>query len=142
MPDSSDIDNALRALLGADATLLAAMTNGVYQDEAPPKSTRFVIVSLVDETDVQKFGGRSHEDTFYLVKAVARSQYGGAPVGDVKAAAARIDALLDAQVLTVSGYSHMVMQREDRVRFTEVDEIDTDIRWHHRGGHYRVVQSL
>lgn len=138
MPDSSDIDQAVIAKLGGDATLLTYMPNGVYWDEAPAGSTRFVIVSLVDETDVQKFGARSHEDTMYLVKAVGRSDLSP----NMKSAAARIDTLLDGQTLTVSGYSHMVMQREDRIRITEVDDVDASIRWQHRGGHYRVVQSL
>src|SRR5262245_59398209 len=47
MADSSDIDNALVAKLGADATLLANMTNGVYLDEGPPGATRLVIVKVL-----------------------------------------------------------------------------------------------
>lgn len=138
MPDSSDIDQAVIAKLGADATLLGYMTNGVYWDEAPPSSTKFVIVSLVDEADAQKQGSRSHEDALYMVKAVALSTANA----NMKAAAARIDALLDGQTLTAAGYSHMVMQRESRIRITEVDDVDPSIRWFHRGGNYRVVQSL
>ena len=56
--------------LGGDAQLLALMPNGVYWDVAMDQMTRFVIVSLVDETDAQHFNGRSHEDALYLVKAV------------------------------------------------------------------------
>lgn len=138
MPDSSDIDQALIARLNGDATLLALMPDNVYWDEAPPKSTRFVIVSLITEADVPKFGGRSHEDALYLVKAVALSTVNA----NMKAAAARIDALLDGQTLTVTGYSPMLLQREERIRITEVDAVDPDIRWQHRGGHYRVMQSL
>ncbi len=138
MADSSAIDNALMAKLGADATLLAICTNGVYWDEAPPGSTKFVIVSLVDEVDEPTFGGRAYEDALYLVKAVALSTAGA----NMQTAAARIDALLEDQTLTVSGYTHMVMHRESRVRMTEVDEVDADIRWFHRGGHYRVQQSV
>jgi hypothetical protein len=88
--DSSDVDNALIAKLGADSALLALMPNGAYMDEAPPGSTRFVIVSLVEAIDAQAFGARAFESALYLVKAVERS-----PGGNVKAAAARIDALLD-----------------------------------------------
>src|SRR6478609_6818172 len=115
MADSSAIDNALMAKLGADATLLAICTNGVYWDEAPPGSTKFVIVSLVDEVDEPTFGGRAYEDALYLVKAVALSTAGA----NMQTAAARIDALLEDQTLTVSGYTHMVMHRESRVRMTE-----------------------
>jgi hypothetical protein len=138
MPDSSDIDNALIAKLGADATLLAIASNGAYMDEAPPGATKFVIVSLVDEVDAQHFGGRSFEDALYFVRLVALSTSGA----NVKAGAARIDALLDGQPLVVAGYSPMTMYRESRVRNTEVDAVDPAIRWYHRGGHYRVVMSL
>ncbi len=138
MADSSLIDNALVAKLGADTTLLAICTNGVYWDEAPPGSTKFVIVSLVDEIDEPVFGGRAYEDALYLVKAVSLSTAGA----NMQAAAARIETLLNDQTLTVSGYTHMVMHRESRVRLTEVDEVDASIRWFHRGGHYRVQQAI
>lgn len=137
MPDSSDIDNAVIAKLGADATLLALAPNGVFYAEAPPGSTRFVIVSLVDEDDVLMFGGRAFENALYLVKAVMLSTAGG----DIKAAAARIDTLLHEQPLTVSGYSVTTMRRESRERATEVDDVDPALRWQHRGGIYRVVAS-
>lgn len=137
MADSSDIDNAIVAKLGADAALLAIATNGVYLDEAPPNSTKFVIVSLVDEHDEQMFGARAFEDALYLVKMVALSTSGA----NVKAAAARIDTLLNDGTLAPVGYRLMVMQRESRIRITEVDEVDASIRWQHRGGQYRVMVS-
>jgi predicted PhzF superfamily epimerase YddE/YHI9 len=135
--DSSDIDNALIALLGADATLLALVPNGVYWAEAPPGSTRFVVVSMDDQHDEPMFRGRAFEDGMYLVKAVMLSSAGG----NIKAAAARIDALLDQQTLTVTGYSVTTMRRDSRVRQTEVDDVDKSIRWLHRGGIYQVVSS-
>jgi hypothetical protein len=139
MPDSQDIDQALLAKLGADATLLALCPNGVYPDEAPPNMTRFVIVSLIEEADEGKFGGRAFEDALYLVEARMRSDVSGV---NPKAAAARIDALLDDQPLTVAGYAWMTMHRESRIRFTEVDEVDPKIRWYRRGGQYRIQMSL
>jgi hypothetical protein len=138
MSDSSAIDNALVALLGSDTTLLSYCPNGVYWDEAPPNSTKFVIVSLIDEADEATFGGRAYEDALYLVKAVALSTAGA----NMQAAAARIDTLLNDQMLTVSGYTHMVIHRESRVRITEVDDEDASIRWLHRGGYYRVQQAV
>lgn len=137
MPDSSNIENALIALLGADATLLGLCPNGVYYDEAPAGSTRFVIVSLVDEQDGQMFGARAFEDATYLVKAVMLST----AAGDIKSAAARIDTLLEQQPLTVTGYGVSIMRRDSRVRSTEVDDVDKSIRWFHRGGRYQVVAS-
>jgi hypothetical protein len=59
----------------------------------------------------------------------------------VKAAAARIDALLEQGTLTVSGYSLMALFRESRIRLTEVDAADPSIRWLRRGGNYRLVVS-
>lgn len=138
MPDSSDIDNALIARLGADATLLALAPNGAYWDEAPADSTRFVIVSLVDEQDVPQFSGRSYEDALYAVEVRMLSTVAG---NNPKAAAARIDVLLEGQPLTVAGYSPMLLQRESRIRMTEVDAIDSSIRWYRRGGNYRLVMS-
>lgn len=137
MPDSTAIDQALMALLGSDATLLGYMPNGVYWDEAPQNMTRFVIVSLEDSSDAQTFGGRSYEDAVYVVVARGRSDLSP----NMQAAAARIDALLDGATLAAAGYTSMLLQREGRVRQTEVDEVDASIRWHHRGGRYRVVMS-
>jgi hypothetical protein len=142
MADSSDIDAALVLKLASDATLAAYLqaAPNVFMDEAQPNSTKFVIVSLVNEVDQQQFGGRSFEDALYLVEARMLAKPGTA-VGNIKAAAARIDALLDGGTLTVPGYSLMVMQREERFRTLERDEADESITWHRRGGHYRVMMS-
>lgn len=144
MPDSSDIDAALVVKLSSDAALLAICTNGVYVDEAPastPAMTKFVIVSLVDEVDEGKFGGRAYEDALFMVKAVMLGTPNG-PAPNIKGAAARIDALLEDQPLIVNGYTWMTMHRESRIRTTEVDDVDPSIRWYHRGGNYRVQMSL
>jgi hypothetical protein len=140
MADSSDIDSALVAKLAADATLSTLMPGGVWIDEGPAGVTQFVIVSLVDEADAAVFGKRAIEDALFLVAAREKKPATGS--GNVKAAAARIDVLLNDQVLSVTGYTHMAMHRESRVRLTEVDEVDSSIRWWHRGGRYRVQQSL
>ena len=139
MADSSDIEAALVTKLAADATLAALLQSGaaVFMDEAPPGATKFVIVSLVDEVDAHTFGARAFEDALYRVKAVMLSTAGG----NIKSAAARIDALLEQGTLTAAGYSLMTMRRESRIRVTEVDDIDASIRWYHRGGNYRVVMS-
>lgn len=140
-PDGSEIDNAIVAKLGSDPTLLTFLPNNVYMDEAPAGSTRFALVSLVDELDAHAFGGRSHEDVLYLIKAVVLSTTTNANA-TAKQAAARIDALLEGGTLTVNGFTLMTMHREARIRATEVDDVDPSIRWYHRGGHYRVVMSL
>lgn len=139
MADSQDIDQALIAKLGSDAALLALCPNGVYPDEAPPNMTRFVIVSLIDEADTSAFGGRAIEDALFLVEARMRSNVAGI---DPKAAAARIDALLENAVLVVAGFKTMTVQRESRIRMTEPDDADPSIRWYRRGGNYRVQMSV
>jgi hypothetical protein len=144
MADSSDVDQALVTKLQADAALAALMPAGafVFVDEAPPDSTQFVIVSLVDAHDEPIFGGRAFEDAVYLVKVVELSTVA---VKNSKAAAARIDVLLDPQpplapaTLTIAGYGLMVLRRVGRVRMTEVDGVDSSIRWYHRGGRYQVM---
>jgi len=138
MPDSSAIDAAILAKLVNDATLASLLPDGVWMDEASQGSTRFVIVSLVQEFDQGVFGGRAIEDAVYLVKAVEKSASGV----NIKAAAARIDVLLEDQSLSATGYTWMSTVREERVRFTEVDEIDPSIRWQHRGGRYRIQFSV
>lgn len=140
-PNSSLIDAALVALLGSDSTLLGLMPNGVYVDLAPPNSTRYVIVSVVDSDDVETFDGRAFESRVYLVKAVGQSKT-GAPPPDMSGAAHRIDELLERGTLTVTGFAPMAMFRERYLRPPlEPDSIDPTIRWNHRGGHYRVVMS-
>lgn len=138
MSDSSLIDAALVAKLSADAPLMAIASDGVFFDEAPQGKTRFIIVSLIEENDEAVFGGRAIEDALYLVKLVALDGSGA----DMKAGALRIDVVLDEQALTVSGYTHMAMFRESRLRLVEVDDADPSIRWHHRGGNYRIQMSL
>jgi len=54
-------------------------------------------------------------------------------------AAARIDALLEDQPLTVPGYGWLSTVRVERIREPgELDPGDTSIRWQHHGGRYRV----
>ena|ERR1700741_1349485 len=136
-PDPSAIDNALVTKLASDTALLALMPNGVAWDEAPANSTKFVIVSLLSALDEPKLGGRAREENVYLVKAVSRD-----PNANMQGAAKRIDELLEGQPLTIVGYSLMVLRRVERVRFTEVDEVDRAIRWYHRGGHYELVAAV
>jgi hypothetical protein len=138
-PDSSNIDSAIISVLVNDPPLLGMMPDGVYFDEANPGATRYVIVSLVQEFDTPSFTKRTIEEGIYLVKAVALSTTGG----DVRGAAARIDALLeDTKKLNAPGFVILGSHRIERVRATEVDEVNPDLRWQHRGGRYRVQAAL
>jgi hypothetical protein len=137
MADSSDIDAALIALLQADATLTGLLPDGVHMDQAPPNKRKFGIVSLVFGEDRSVFAERAIEDCVFLVKAVVMMTDGA----NAKAAAARIDVLLESTPLAAAGYTWMTTERLERVRYTEVDSIDATIRWQHRGGRYRVQMS-
>jgi hypothetical protein len=138
MADSSDIAGALIAKLGSDLELLALCPNGVYRDQAPPGATRFVIVSLLAGEDLGVFGKRAIEAGVYLVEARMLSTVQGA---NVKAAAARIDVLLEGQPLTVAGFAWMTLHREEPIGLTEIDAADPSIRWFRRGGRYRLEMS-
>jgi hypothetical protein len=138
MADSSDIAGALIARLGSDLELLALCPNGVYRDQAPPGATRFVIVSLLAGEDLGVFGKRAIEAGVYLVEARMLSTIPGA---NVKAAAARIDVLLEDQPLTVAGFAWMTLHREEPIGLTEIDAADPSIRWFRRGGRYRLEMS-
>jgi hypothetical protein len=140
-PDSSDLDNALVAKLSSDPELLSLMPNGVYFSLAPEKSTQYVLVSLAESEDVPMFGGRAFETYVYAVKAVELSTVA---TRNIKAASARIDAILDPPppapplALTIPGYSLKLSRRRDRIRYEEIDEVDRSIRWSHRGAEYVV----
>ncbi len=137
---SRDIDNALSAKLIGDATLMTLVPGGVYFDEGPANQTRYVVVSLVTPSDTRMFGGRAFEENIYLVKAVMRSDSGG----NIAAAEARIDALLEDGTLTVPGYTLACMQRFPdipRIRTTERDDKDASLIWQHAGGYYEVWMS-
>jgi hypothetical protein len=139
MADSTEIDIALVARLSGDAQLKSLLPDGVFVNQAKQGKTRFVLVSLVIATDAACFAAvgtrRASEDCLYMVKAVTLDA-SRATAGD---AAARIDALLDDQPLTITGYHCASIAREERIDETEVDDLDATIQWQHRGGRYRIV---
>jgi len=142
-PESSAIENAMIRVLRNDAELAALMPDGVWYEQAPPGSQRFVIVSLVDSIDVPTFTSgagtrRAYEDVLYLVKAVALSSSGTA----VNDAAARIDVLLEDAVYPIAGFGLMTSHRVNRRHWTERDDLDPDILWQQAGGQYRVQAAL
>ena len=137
MADPSAVDDAIIAKLVNDSTLMAILTDGVWVDAAKVGAQRFAIVSLITHEDGYSFGASAFERSTYLVKAVTL----GASGADVKTAAARIQTLLQDVMLTITGYAHSLTNRIERVRYTEVDEVDRSIRWQHRGARYEVFVS-
>ena len=137
MSDSNAVDTAVIAILAGDPTLAALLPDGVFVDVGKPGATRFVLVSHVAHEDEDAFGSTVFERCVYLVKAVALSTTGA----DVAGASFRIHELLQRVPLAITGYAWMATLRRERIRYTEVDSVDSDIRWQHRGGHYEVFVS-
>jgi hypothetical protein len=132
--DTSEVDAAVVTRLLTDATLAALMPDGVYWDVPPINKRRFVVVSQSTHEDWYQFGGEAFERISYLIKAV-EDQSAGA---NVKAAAQRIHVLLQDATFTIPGYTLMKCQRSERIRVTEADEQNTEIRWQQRGGYYEI----
>jgi len=136
--DVAAVDTALVAVLATDPTLIALVPDGVYLDVAPSNKTRFAIVSHVVHEDLEGFVSALYERVVYRVTARVLESTGV----NVNAAASRIHALLHDQVIaSIAGYVHMATLRIERVKFTEVDAIDNDIRWQIAGGDYEVFVS-
>lgn len=137
-PDPSEVDAAVLAKLAADAQLKALAPDGIYFDVPEQGKTRVVIVSIVLHQDHATFNApgarRDREITTYLVKATLK----GASGTDAKAAALRIDRVLEDQPLVIVGYTWLSTRRTERVRYQEPDPMDQSLRWQHRGGRYRV----
>lgn len=147
MPNSSNIDAAVLALLQNDTTLKTLIPGGVFLNNAPTGSTNHVLVSPVHPEDVRVFAGRGLEVVLYHVKAVALSTDNR----NMNAAAQRIDELLDPQppaplpVLVATGFVCVGLERDpslSRSRIHEPINGSYDPCWFHRGGYYRVWMSL
>ena len=140
MADSSAVDTAVITHLASDATLATLLPGGVHFGLAPQGKTAFALVTLDESADVSVFSEtpaqrRAIEVVTCAVQAVVLTS-AMAPATD---AAARIDALLEDQPLTVPGYGWLSTVRVQRIRDPgELDPSDKSIRWQHHGGRYRV----
>jgi hypothetical protein len=136
--NTAAVDEALVAALAADATLTALLPDGVYLDVAPASKTRFVIVQAQTHEDEEGFNATMFETFRYRITARGLATTGV----DANAAAFRIHELLTVPMLTpIDGYTHMATLRVERIKFTEVDAIDNDIRWQIAGGDYEISVS-
>lgn len=133
------------AKLVGDSTLTSLMPHGVFFDVAGSymeagvmkRATRFVVVSQLAHDDNYEFNAEAFERFEYLVKAV---DFNKSPI-NANAAAQRIRVLLQDATMTITGYTLMVSQRSERVRFAEADADDLDARWQHSGGRYEIFVS-
>lgn len=141
-PDSGAIDRTILDVLKGDYTLTDLMPGGVWFGLAAPGLTRFVLVTVDRSTDDGVFGHRGAEELRYVVQAVGLSR--DASIGDMKAAAARIDALLDdpgAPLPVPTDFASIDCVRDERLADSVVDEIDRSLHWHHFGGYYTVTAA-
>jgi hypothetical protein len=135
--DVAAVDAARVARLAADATLQAMLPDGIYLDVAPAGKTRFAIVQQLTHEDVEGFGETMYEQCVYRITARGLATTGV----DANAAAFRIHELLYWLPMPIAGYTLMATTRIERVKFTEVDAIDNDIRWQIAGGDYEIFVS-
>lgn len=135
MSSTAAVDAALIARLASDSTLATLAPGGVYRDTAPQGArTPFVIVSQVAHEDEYSIGSQAFEQIRYLVKAVDLQT----SATSAQAVADRLQALLQVTTLTMTGYRSVLIQREERVAYVEVDDA-SDRRYQHRGGVYLVM---
>lgn len=137
MADTGKISAGLIAKLASDNTLASLMPDGVWFGVAPSNKTRFVVVSLSESEDFAMFNARAFEQLQYLVKAVELTTQ----PANAKAAAARIDALLDFQHITATGYTNVFAARARYVEYPETDDVNPEIKWQHCGGLYEVFAA-
>ena len=132
------VDAAVMQILAADAELMALLPDGVYRDVAAAGATRFVIVQHQTHHDEEGFRAPVLEEFQYRITARVLETTSAT----VDAAALRIHTILqDTPITGIPGYTHMSTLRVERVRETEVDAIDSDIRWQLSGGDYEIVVS-
>lgn len=140
MADSSAVDTAVITKLASDATLAGLLPGGVHFGLAPQGVTAFALVAIDETADIGVFDlvpakRRAIEVITYAVQAVLPTS----AMGPATQAAARIDALLEDQPLTIPGYGWLSTVRVERLRPAgEPDAGDKNIRWQHAGGRYRV----
>jgi hypothetical protein len=138
MASASAVDTAVLAVLKSDTALAALLPDGVWIGTAGRDSRRFVLVQQLDHIDDAMFGGTAYERFVYLVRAFALAT--DAVV--VSGGADRIHALLHRQPLSVTGYTHMgTLRIGHQGDDPELDPVDTDLRFQHRGGQYEVFVS-
>ena len=134
MADSGAVDAAVFAALGNDAQLKTLCPDGVYRNQAPQAKTRFLVVIQASHVDAAQFQGPAFETFGYAVTAVLKDNSSV----NASTAAARIRIVLEAMP-TVSGYIISIVQRTERIAYSEPDPVNPDQFWQHFGGLYEVM---
>lgn len=136
MADSGAVDIALIGKLSGDATLTTLAPGGVFREVAPQGASEpYVIVQQTDHQDEYLLRlGQAFERFTYLVKAVHQSSSGTT----AQSVADRIHTLLQNGTLSPTNYRLLLLQRDQRIAYVEIDE-ERDRRYQHRGGLYQVL---
>jgi hypothetical protein len=136
--DSSAIDAAIVAYLRADAPLAVLLPDGVFLDDAPQGSERFVLVRVLEARDEGTYDGRGFELVTYEIAAIGCTRV--IDSATLANAAARMDDVLEGAIVPVSGYpAGASVARILRLRAAfEFEDEDRSVRWYRRGGQYEV----
>jgi hypothetical protein len=139
--DAAAVKKALLAKLESDSTLINLVPvageptkAGVYFNLSPNGVTKAIVLSQIIAEDTYALRSTAFQRFLFLVKCVQRST----DTSGVDAVAARIQALLHGQALTITGYRHMTTRREEAISYAEVDDDDLDEHWQHSGGRYEI----
>ena len=114
--------------------LLASGTAGVYEGHAPQDASLPYVVFNTQSPSVPRYVGNSGtawEDGVYQVQGVTEG-WSRSSAGTI---ASKIDLALNAQTLTVTGFTNVHLHRIQDVDYPEVLE---GKRFNHRGGLYRI----
>lgn len=132
MSDSSAVDIAVVGYLNADATLLTVAPGRAWMDEVPQAAVDpHVLVAVESDPDVQHFRGTAYEVHWYAIEALDRSS----TTAGVRAAYARIHALMQDAAFAITGYTLLKCVRRQRYR-SAIDDGDQVVR--QLGGIYEV----
>lgn len=132
------IGSALYSALNGDATLGSLGMTGVHMDLAPQAASYpFLVFGLVAAQDNYTFGVRSHQETRWQVTAwdEGRSSLRAGRLMD------RVDAILTDGTVTVSGYSTMLVRREEQVATSAERDEQTGLELRAQRARFVVVVS-
>lgn len=128
------LNAAIYSRLTGGTALTALLTSGtaIYFKQAPDHSedSDFVIFDYGSEVDLSFSPGRE-KDVLVLAKGISTKP---AAAGSIDF---QIDALLNDQALTLSGWSNRWIRRETGISYPEVDEAKR--KWYHAGAYYRIT---
>lgn len=121
--------------LSADTALTAVVSTRIYNQEAPQNATYpFVVFSFLSGIDYPiAGGGRLWTNMLWLIEVVAKTSSFG---GDLKTAAGRLDAALQATSGSVTDGAVSACVREEAFQLAEVGPGGEQYR--RLGGRYRI----